>query len=194
MNECGRWSLTPSPRMQSQPVDQSGGPAVAADVLVAALEAVEQPVWLVDTPGLIWFANRAAVAALGYSDAGQLLVRQRAGRELRRQLQDRADPRSRLALTLPARVGDRRLRRLVQQRPFARSARRPAASGVRGPGAAGSGRPTGRAGTHRRRPAAAPPGTVRNPDLLKRGNHQTRSPRNPARLTWVAQPVRARPS
>ena len=49
--------------------------AVAGDVLVAALEAVEQPVWVVDASGLIRFANGAAVAALGYSDAGQLVGR-----------------------------------------------------------------------------------------------------------------------
>ena len=42
---------------------------------IAALEAVEQPVWVVDASGLIRFANGAAVAALGYSDAGQLVGR-----------------------------------------------------------------------------------------------------------------------
>jgi PAS domain S-box-containing protein len=61
--------------MPSQPLEENGGQAVDPDVLVAALEAVEQPVWVVDASGLIRFANRAAVAALGYSDAGQLLGR-----------------------------------------------------------------------------------------------------------------------
>ena len=67
--------VEPGPRMPSQPLEENGGQAVAPDVLVAALEAVEQPVWVVDASGLIRFANRAAVAALGYSDAGQLLGR-----------------------------------------------------------------------------------------------------------------------
>ena len=42
-------------------------------------------------------------------------------------LQDRADQRSRLADPIPARARDRRIRRLVQQRPAARVTRRPAA-------------------------------------------------------------------
>ena len=57
---------------------------------------------------------------------GRRRLRQRARRELRRQLQDRADRRPRLAHPQPARARDRRVRRLVQQRAPARSARRPA--------------------------------------------------------------------
>ena len=44
---------------------------------------------------------------------------------------------------IAARARDRRVRRLVQPRPPARSARRPPAGRVRSPRAAGSGRPTG---------------------------------------------------
>src|SRR4051794_1211023 len=61
--------------MSSQPSQETGGEVLGLDVLAAALEAVEQPVWVVDTCGLIRFANRAAVAALGYSDAAELLGR-----------------------------------------------------------------------------------------------------------------------
>src|SRR3954447_18929478 len=67
--------VEPGPRMPSQPLKENGGQVIAPDVLIAALEAVEQPVWVVDASGLIRFANRAAVVALGYSDAGQLLGR-----------------------------------------------------------------------------------------------------------------------
>src|SRR3954466_7167824 len=61
--------------MPSQPSQDTGGDVLGLDVLAAALEAVEQPVWVVDASGFIRFANRAAVAALGYSDAGELLGR-----------------------------------------------------------------------------------------------------------------------
>ena len=46
---------------------------------------------------------------------GRRRLRQRHGRELRRQLQDRADRRPRLAHPHPARARDRRVRRLVQR-------------------------------------------------------------------------------
>ncbi len=59
-------------------------------------------------------------------------LRQRARRELRRQLQDRADPRPRLAHPLPARARDRRVRRLVQHRAPPHLTRRRPASRVRG--------------------------------------------------------------
>ena len=62
---------------------------------------------------------------------GRRRLRQRAGRELRRHLQDRADRRPRLAHPIPARAGDRRMGRLVQPRPPARGARRPPARRVR---------------------------------------------------------------
>jgi PAS domain-containing protein len=51
--------------MPSQPLEENGRQAVAPEIVVAVLEAVEQPVWVVDASGLIRFANRAAVAALG---------------------------------------------------------------------------------------------------------------------------------
>src|SRR3954467_10216568 len=61
--------VEPGPRMPSQPLKENGGQVIAPDVLIAALEAVEQPVWVVDSSGVIRFANRAAAAALRYSDA-----------------------------------------------------------------------------------------------------------------------------
>ena len=57
--------------------------------------------------------------------------RQRARRELRRQLYDRADRRPRLADPHATRARDRRVGRVVQPRPPARGARRPAARRVR---------------------------------------------------------------
>jgi PAS domain S-box-containing protein len=54
-----------------------GGLKVGAEEFLAAvLQAVAQPIWVVDSEGLIRSANRAAVAALGYDDADQLLGRQ----------------------------------------------------------------------------------------------------------------------
>ena len=47
----------------------------AAASLNAIVACVAQPVWVVDPRGLIVFANPAAVAALGYDDAGELLGR-----------------------------------------------------------------------------------------------------------------------
>ncbi len=51
----------------------SGG--IADDVLAAVLQTVAQPVWVVDSEGLIQFANPAAVAALAYGSADELLGR-----------------------------------------------------------------------------------------------------------------------
>src|SRR5215208_6298783 len=48
---------------------------VAEDVLVEVLQTVAQPVWVVDRDGLIRFANSAAVAALGYDTADELIGR-----------------------------------------------------------------------------------------------------------------------
>jgi PAS domain S-box-containing protein len=45
----------------------------AEDFLAAVLETAAQPVWVVDADGLIRFANPAAVAALGYDRADELL-------------------------------------------------------------------------------------------------------------------------
>ena len=47
----------------------------AAASLRAILATVAQPVWVVDPAGTIVYANRAAVAALGYDDPGELLGR-----------------------------------------------------------------------------------------------------------------------
>jgi PAS domain S-box-containing protein len=45
----------------------------AEDFLAAVLDTVEQPIWVVDPDGLIRFANPAALAALGYDAADELL-------------------------------------------------------------------------------------------------------------------------
>ena len=45
----------------------------AEDFLAAVLRATAQPVWVVDRDGLIRFANPAAIAALGYDRADELL-------------------------------------------------------------------------------------------------------------------------
>jgi PAS domain S-box-containing protein len=47
----------------------------AEDFLAAVLRTIAQPVWVVDPDGLIQFANPAAIAALGYNDADDLLGR-----------------------------------------------------------------------------------------------------------------------
>jgi PAS domain S-box-containing protein len=52
------------------------GLRVAAEgFLSAVLETVAQPIWVVDPEGLIQFANPAAIAALGYDSADELLGR-----------------------------------------------------------------------------------------------------------------------
>jgi PAS domain S-box-containing protein len=52
------------------------GPRInAEDFLAAVLQAAAQPIWVVDPAGLIRFANPAAVAALGYDVASELLGR-----------------------------------------------------------------------------------------------------------------------
>ena len=61
-------------------------------------------------------ARRSTTTAPRLDRLGRRRLRQRARRELRRQLQDRADPRPRLANPNPARTRDRRVRRLVQHR------------------------------------------------------------------------------
>jgi PAS domain S-box-containing protein len=47
----------------------------AEDFLAAVLRTIAQPIWVVDHAGLIRFANPAAVAALGYDSATELLGR-----------------------------------------------------------------------------------------------------------------------
>jgi PAS domain S-box-containing protein len=56
--------------------DLGGGWKVGAeDFLAAVLQATAQPIWVVDSDGLIRFANPAAIAALGYDRADELFGR-----------------------------------------------------------------------------------------------------------------------
>jgi PAS domain S-box-containing protein len=56
--------------------DLAGLKVSAEDFLVAVLETTAQPIWVVDPEGRIRFANAAAVDALGYDSADELLGRQ----------------------------------------------------------------------------------------------------------------------
>jgi PAS domain S-box-containing protein len=57
-------------------VTDLGGLGVGAeDFLAAVLRTIAQPVWVVDPEGLIRFANPAAIAALGYDTADDLIGR-----------------------------------------------------------------------------------------------------------------------
>ena len=55
--------------------DLAGLSVSAEDFLAAVLETVAQPIWVVDPDGVIRFANPAAIAALGYDSADELLGR-----------------------------------------------------------------------------------------------------------------------
>jgi PAS domain S-box-containing protein len=55
--------------------DLAGFKVNAADFLAAVLETIGQPVWVVDPGGVIRFANPAAIAAIGYESADELLGR-----------------------------------------------------------------------------------------------------------------------
>jgi PAS domain S-box-containing protein len=55
--------------------DLDGWHVGAEDFLVAVLQSVAQPIWVVDPAGLIRFANPAAAHTLGYDDAAELLGR-----------------------------------------------------------------------------------------------------------------------
>jgi PAS domain S-box-containing protein len=55
--------------------DLAGFKVNAADFLAAILETIGQPVWVVDPNAAIRFANPAAIAAVGYDSAGELLGR-----------------------------------------------------------------------------------------------------------------------
>jgi signal transduction histidine kinase len=55
--------------------DLAGLNVRAEDFLAAVLEATAQPIWVVDPDGVIRFANPAAIAALGYDSADELLGR-----------------------------------------------------------------------------------------------------------------------
>jgi PAS domain S-box-containing protein len=56
-------------------IDLAGLRVGAEEFLSAALEATEQPIWVVDPEGVIRFANPAAITALGYERVGELLGR-----------------------------------------------------------------------------------------------------------------------
>jgi PAS domain S-box-containing protein len=53
--------------------DLAGLSVSAEDFLGAVLETAAQPIWVVDADGVIRFANPAAIAALGYDSADELL-------------------------------------------------------------------------------------------------------------------------
>jgi PAS domain S-box-containing protein len=55
--------------------DLAGLQVDAEDFLAAVLSTAAQPIWVVDPDGIIRFANPAAIAALGYDDADELLGR-----------------------------------------------------------------------------------------------------------------------
>jgi PAS domain S-box-containing protein len=55
--------------------DLAGLRVPAESFLAAVLETVAQPIWVVDPDGLIQFANPAAIAALGYAGADELVGR-----------------------------------------------------------------------------------------------------------------------
>ena len=61
--------------MPYSPNDLAGLRVAAENFLAAVLETVAQPIWVVDPDGLIQFANPAAIAALGYDSADELLGR-----------------------------------------------------------------------------------------------------------------------
>jgi PAS domain S-box-containing protein len=61
--------------MSNAVTDLHGWSVGAEDFLAAILESVAQPIWVVDADGVIRFANPAAVAALGYGSADELLGR-----------------------------------------------------------------------------------------------------------------------
>jgi signal transduction histidine kinase len=62
--------------MPRHPLTDLAGLRVGADGLLAAvLEAATQPIWIVDAGGVIRFVNPAAVAALGYGSADELVGR-----------------------------------------------------------------------------------------------------------------------
>ncbi len=61
--------------MPQPPHDLAGLSVAAESFLAAVLQTVAQPIWVVDPDGLIRFANPAAIAALGYACADDLLGR-----------------------------------------------------------------------------------------------------------------------
>jgi PAS domain S-box-containing protein len=61
--------------VQHSRTDLDGLTVTAEDFLAAVLDSAAQPIWAVDAAGLIRFANPAAVEALGYGAARELLGR-----------------------------------------------------------------------------------------------------------------------
>ena len=59
--------------MRGSWIDLAGLGVAAEDFLAAVLDTAEQPIWVVDADDQIRFANPAALAALGYDEAAQLL-------------------------------------------------------------------------------------------------------------------------
>ena len=59
-------------------IDLAGLKVGAEDFLVAVLETIAQPIWVVDPDGVIRFANPAAIAALGHDSAEELSGRRQA--------------------------------------------------------------------------------------------------------------------
>jgi len=55
--------------------DLAGLKVSPEEFLAAVLDTAAQPIWVVDPDGVIRFANRAAIGALGYEDAEELLGR-----------------------------------------------------------------------------------------------------------------------
>ena len=61
--------------MPASLTDLAGLKVGAEDFLAAVLEVAAQPIWVVGPDGLVRFANPAAIAALGYDSADELLGR-----------------------------------------------------------------------------------------------------------------------
>src|SRR4051812_19652572 len=56
-------------------IDLAGLRVGAEDFLAAVLGATEQPIWVVDSNGVIRFANPAAISTLGYESVHELVGR-----------------------------------------------------------------------------------------------------------------------
>jgi PAS domain S-box-containing protein len=69
------WVVHRSLRVPDSLLDLAGLRVDAEDFLAAVLSTAAQPIWVVDPEGVIRFANPAAIAALGYDDADELLGR-----------------------------------------------------------------------------------------------------------------------
>ncbi len=61
--------------MPNSLIDLAGLLVGAEDFLATVLSTAPQPIWVVDHEGVIRFANPAAIEALGYDSADELLGR-----------------------------------------------------------------------------------------------------------------------